>query len=326
MAETTHISWADATANFWMGCTKVSAACDHCYAERDWDHRFAKVTWGPHGARKKVAAGAQVMRKMQRGAEAFIAQHGRKPRVFINSLSDVFDNHKRIDPAWREEIWQAARDCPDVILMLLTKRPQNIAKMLPDDWSAEKYPNVWLGATVENQEEANRRLPHLLSVDAALHFASYEPALGPVDWRRVGLGNGVMLDALTGYHFARFSAETHDVSLPKPRHGLGLIIAGGESGPKARPSHPDWFRSTRDQCADSFSTVFHFKQWGEWSSEAFAFKDCWKGAVVVDLDGRYRAAEDALPSPNSAMMARIGKTRAGNILDGRQHLDMPGGA
>lgn len=261
MALHTNIEWADATANFWIGCTKLSLACDHCYAERDWDHRKHRVTWGPHGDRSYVKAGAQVMRKMQRQAAAFIAEHGRKPRVFINSLSDFADNHKSIQPQWRDEVWQLARECPDVILMILTKRPQNLPDYLPTDWE-DGYPNVWCGTTVEHETE-ERRADSLHKIPAALRFLSCEPLLGPIN--------------------------------PALR-GIGWVICGGESGPGARPMHPDWARSLRDQCATA-SVPFFFKQWGEWAP-------------------RYDAVGREHPT-------RVGKTSAGRLLDDVEHNGLP---
>jgi protein gp37 len=227
MAETTGIEWADATANFWIGCTKLSAACDHCYAEADWDHRKHRVQWGPHGDRSPVKAGAIVVRKMQRQAAAFFAEHGRKPRIFVNSLSDFGDNHKSILPAWRDAVWQLARECPDVILMILTKRPQNLPRYLPADWGTG-YPNVWLGTTVENKAE-ERRVDALRAVPAALRFLSCEPLLGPIE---------------------------------PDLNGIGWVICGGESGREARPMHPDSVIALRDLC-EAAGVPFFFKQWGE---------------------------------------------------------------
>lgn len=293
MADNTKIEWADATANFWIGCTKLSPACDHCYAERDWDHRKHRVTWGPHGDRSPVKAGADVCRKIRNGAAAFLAEHGRKPRIFVNSLSDFADNHKSIRPEWREAVWEEARNSPDVTFMILTKRPQNLPDYLPADWGAG-YPNVWLGTTVENQEEADRRIPHLLATPA-VRFLSCEPLLGPVDigpWIRTcyecGASCGLRLSQMPEVERCtecgeECGPETEPVlseGCPKccgelepvcPDCGhymvhqhpdtpnIDWIIAGGESGPGARPSHPDWFRSLRDQCAAA-GVPFFMKQ------------------------------------------------------------------
>lgn len=303
MGENTKIEWADHTANFWIGCTKVSPACDFCYAERDWDHRKHRVTWGPHGDRSPVKAGPIVCHKVQKGAVAFFAEHGRKPRIFVNSLSDFADNHRSIRPEWRDAVWQEARDCPDVIFMILTKRPQNLPDCLPPDWG-RGYPNVWIGCTVENQDEADRRREHLRAVPALVKFVSYEPALGPVDWRRWGF--------------------------------VHWLIAGGESGPKARPSHPDWIRSADEFCYQS-GIAFHFKQWGEWAPvcqpliptprERQAFVHVETGKVVrfrceADID-KIAREENKAGRPLYSLMLNVGRLRAGRLLDGEQHDGAP---
>lgn len=306
MAETTGIQWADGTANFWIGCTKLSPACDGCYAEAEWGEggRHARVTWGPHGDRSHVKAGAQVIRKHQRGAAAFIAQHGRKPRIFVNSLSDFADNHKSIDPAWREEVWQLARECPDVILMILTKRPQNLPGYLPADWGAG-YPNVWIGTTVENQVEADRRREHLRAIPAIVHFVSYEPALGPVDWQ--------------GWEFIRW------------------MISGGESGPNARPPHVDWFRDTRDWCVTHGITYLH-KQWGEYCPATHTLiptpreKQAWvhsdTGKIIrIKREADFHSMEREEAKEGRllySLMLNVGKKRADRLLDGIEHNGVPG--
>ncbi|MEL7784087.1 phage Gp37/Gp68 family protein [Citromicrobium bathyomarinum] len=292
MADRTKIEWADATANFWIGCTKLSPACDHCYAEADWDHRKHRVQWGPHGDRSFVKAGEQVVRKMQRNAAAFIAEHGRKPRIFVNSLSDFADNHRSILPEWRETVWQLARECPDVILMILTKRPQNLPDYLPGDWGAG-YPNVWIGTTAENQTEADRRVPLLLSTPAAVRFLSCEPLLGPVMLDRLPTKDG-WRDVLSGdYHTgpAVICGEPDD---PK----INWVIAGGESGPNARPMLPDWARGLRDQC-EAAGVPFHFKQWGNHRPTS----DCEHGEYMIPAK----------------------KAEAGRLLDGRPHDEFPHG-
>jgi protein gp37 len=301
MAENTKIEWADGTANFWIGCTKLSAACDHCYAEADWDHRKHRVTWGPHGARDFCKAGEQVVRKMQRGAAAFIAKRGRKPRIFVNSLSDWADNHKSILPEWRARIFELARECPDVILMLLTKRPQNIAQYLPADWG-RGYPNVWLGTTAEDQKRKTR-IDELRDTSAAVRFISAEPLL----------------------------EDLGEVDLT----GIDWVIVGGESGKHARPMHPDWARSLRDQCAAA-GVAFHFKQWGEicpvrtdlipvkphklgWMDRAGRVE--W--AVSKERCYDMAREEDGLDGPEYTMVAKVGKKRAGRLLDGVEHNGLP---
>lgn len=312
MAETTNIEWADATANFWIGCTKLSAACDGCYAEADWDHRYGRVQWGPHGDRSPVKAGAVVVRKVQRNDAAFIAEHGRKPRIFVNSLSDFADNHKSIQQEWREAVWQLARECPDVILLILTKRPQNLPRYLPADWG-DGYPNIWLGTTVEHETE-HRRADALRAVPAALRFLSCEPLLGPI---------------------------APDLT------SIGWVICGGESGKHARPMHPDWARSLRDQCAAA-EVPFFFKQWGEWAPvcemsedliesiykpapehDPEATRRCKVNQCVLHNDGERFDGEAMFRSPafwqgkRGMTMFAVGKKRAGRLLDGVEHNGMP---
>lgn len=220
MAENSGIEWTHHTFNPWIGCTKVSAACDHCYAEA-WDARFNGERWGPHAARTRTKTWGNPI-KWNRKAEA----EGRRYRVFCASLADVFDNHKSIEPAWREDLFALIEDTPNLDWLLLTKRPQNIGRWegRNGDWP----PNVWLGTTVENQEEFNRRVPHLLKHDATVRFLSMEPLLGPVD----------------------MSSHIGD---------LQWIITGGESGTHFRRADHDWFRSLRDQCKQA-NVPFLFKQ------------------------------------------------------------------
>src|SRR5262249_23150259 len=127
MGEKTEIAWTDSTQNFWIGCTKVSGACDNCYAERDMDHRRGRVKWGPHGERSKTKTNMQPFR-WQRKAAAFQAEHGRRQRVFCSSLSDVWDNAVPI--AWQVEMLHTIRQTPDLDWLLLSKRLQNIRKIL----------------------------------------------------------------------------------------------------------------------------------------------------------------------------------------------------
>lgn len=261
MAENTGIEWATHTFNPWIGCTKVSAACDHCYAEA-WDARGmhnGPLRWGPKADRTRTKTWAKPLRWQKAAAAA-----GRRDRVFCASLADVFDNHKSILPEWRADLWALIRQCPDLDFLLLTKRPQNIDKFLPDDWGTG-YPNVWLGATVEDQKSAEQRIHHLLWVNAKVHFLSCEPLIGPLDltgvagWVTDNEGRyPVNWNALTGEAFNEYGDEMPSFcDLP---YSLDWIITGGESGHYFRPADPQWFRDLRDQCGD-YGTAFLFKQW-----------------------------------------------------------------
>lgn len=331
MAETTGISWADHTFNPWIGCTKVSPACKHCYAERDFDHRYHKVQWGPSGTRiLTTAANWRKPIKWNREAE----QTGRRPRVFCASLADVFEDwegpmrtasgvittmgddgrfirnpdcpmgHRpaTMDDA-RRQLFELIDQTPHLDWLLLTKRPENTLTMWPADPSAcagvpKPYRNVWLGTSIENQTLADARLPCLReAVEWGMvqtTFVSAEPMLGPID-----LGEN---------------------------HGVDWVIAGGESGPNARPSHPEWFRSLRDQCKRS-GVAFHFKQWGEWISKddpSYTGQPFGDRFGLLNVDGGwFPQTADTNPGTHESAMVRIGTKQSGRLLDGQLHDAVP---
>lgn len=218
--ENSKIAWTNHTYNPWIGCTKVSLGCDNCYAEDLMDLRYKRVVWGQHGERARTKTAAQVVRWNKAAATEPI-----RPRVFCASLSDIFDN--QVPSGWRSDLWTLIASCPNLNFLLLTKRPQNIRDMLPDDWD-DGWPNVWLGTTVENQREADRRIPYLRDVPAVVHFLSAEPLL----------------------------EEIHPDLC-----GVQWVICGGESGSKARLFLPHWARSLHSQC-DVAGVRFFFKQTG----------------------------------------------------------------
>lgn len=225
MAENSKIEWTDHTFNPWVGCTKVSSACDNCYAEA-----WAKRTGHPQlwqGSRRRTTA-ANWRQPLRWNDQA--ATIGLRRKVFCASLADVFDN--QVDPQWRSDLWALIKATPHLDWQLLTKRPQNIAKMLPGDWGAG-YANVWLGTTVENRNESARRLSLLRAVAARVRFLSVEP----------------LLEAVVPGLRDRSGGAIH------------WVIAGGEPGPRARPLDPRWVRQLRDQCARN-NVAFFFKQWG----------------------------------------------------------------
>jgi len=227
MVENSKIEWTDHTFNAWVGCTKVSPACDNCYAET-WSKRSGLVQWGNHPRRRTSAAYWQQPLKWNKRAEA----EGVRRRVFCCSLADVFDN--QVDPQWRVDLWSMIDATPSLDWLLLTKRPQNIAGMMPVWWEGDVPGNLWFGTTVENQEEANRRIPILNTVPAAVRFLSCEPLLGPID-----------IPAACESEWARGKPVL-----------IHWVIAGGESGPHRRPMDLAWMRSLRDQCARSFVPFF----------------------------------------------------------------------
>lgn len=240
MAENSKIEWTDHTFNPWEGCQKVGPGCDHCYAETR-NARFGggqAVNWGPGALRRRTSAANWRKPISWNAAHAdFFARHGRRQRVFCASLADVFDN--AVDPACRRDLFDLIEITPNLDWLLLTKRIGNVARMLPSlAWA--RRDNIWLGATVCNQAEADRDIPKLRALPARVRFLSMEPLLGPVDLT-------AHLDILSTAH----------------NHSLDWVIVGGESGPEARPMHPDWPRSLRDQC-QSAGVPYLFKQWGDW--------------------------------------------------------------
>jgi protein gp37 len=171
MAEVSAISWTDATFNPWIGCTKVSPACDHCYAERDNSRRGWVPGWGPGIPRKRTKTWGEPLKWNRKAAES-----GRPLRVFCASLADVFDNEAPQE--WRDDLWQLLRVTPHLRWILLTKRIGNARKMLPPDWP---FPNAGLMATLANQLEWNRDWPKLRDTPAAWRGVSAEPLLGSID-------------------------------------------------------------------------------------------------------------------------------------------------
>lgn len=284
MAENSNIEWTTHTFNLVWGCQRVSEGCRNCYAEA-LAKRYGHAVWGPTAPRKTMADAywKQPIRWNKAAASA-----SERPRVFCSSMADVFEDHVT-NNAERPRLWQMIRDTPHLDWLLLTKRPQNIAAMLPDDWRAG-YANVWLGATAESQEAADARAGHLVSVPAAVKFLSCEPLLGPLN--------------LTPWLGTNREDEIGDYQ------GITWIIAGGESGPDARPMNPDWVRDIRDQCEES-EVAFLFKQWGEWAP------DC-------NCDNTRECRTVARPAfGRRGAMFRCGKKRAGRILDGRKWDGFP---
>jgi protein gp37 len=323
MSEHSAISWTDATFNPWWGCTKVSPACDHCYAERD-AHRFApaRTLWGVGSERRTF--GDKHWNEPLRWAKTLPAKLGRRPRVFCASMADVFD--KDAPPDERTRLWRLIYETPQLDWLLLTKRIGNAHRMLPEAWVDSLIPrmpdNVWLGATVVNQEEADRDIPKLLELPARVRFLSIEPMLGPIDLSGIPVGGG------HGHHefdpiITGNALRRADFDAPR----LHWIIAGGESGPSARPMHPDWARSLRDQCEEA-GVPFHFKQWGEYvagePSRNPAYPTDTAAAWRRDQTGaRWHDPREQWDSMQPVTFLRIGKARAGRALDGIEHNGFP---
>lgn len=262
MGQNSAIEWTDHTFNPWVGCTM------------NWKH---PLRWD---------------------RDARLA--GIRQRVFCASLADVFDNE--VPARWRADLFRLIRSTPNLDWLLLTKRIGNAAAMieralvdghlLTSREPAWPWPNVWVGATVVTQEEAVRDVPKLLQVPARGRFLSIEPMLGPINLQRIVLGTGHASFGEIKHINLTINALRPTISFNWP--GLDWIIAGGESGAHARPTHPDWIRALRDQCKAS-GVPFLFKQWGEW----------------------------APTEGDSVQVTRVGKKAAGRALDGRTWDEFP---
>lgn len=251
MGEHTKIEWAHHTFNPWIGCERVSAECRNCYAET-WDARGLngpETHWGKDTPRRRTSdANWRLPLRWDRKAAA----DGVRRSVFCASLADVFEDRDDLDP-WRTDLWDLIETTPNLDWLLLTKRPENVEMLAGDfaqciscglnpvdpfNWwcicggTVRPPLNVRLGTSVGHQSSIDRVAALIDAADGAPTFLSCEPLLGPLDFGTGGLD------------------------------GIDWVIAGGESGPNARPMHPDWVRSIRDVCLDS-GVPFLFKQWGE---------------------------------------------------------------
>lgn len=384
MSTKTGIEWTDATWNPLRGCSRVSEGCRNCYAEKvayrfsgPGQPYEGLVRIGAAGERKAEWNGEvrlvekhllDPLRWKRIDVAPAHPPHGtiwRPRKIFVNSMSDLF--HPNVPDEWIDLIFGVMAHAPQHIFQILTKRPErmlhwanakeremrvydalvdsNLAderqndrlicraqdRILKYDTEYGRYfdckwplPNVWLGVSVENQKAADERIPLLLQTPAAVRFLSVEPMLGPVDLGR--------------FLFA-------DPTRPGRRlNQLHWAIVGGESGPGARPMHPEWARSLRDQCSAA-GVAFFFKQWGEYVPEGPQYPEEYGAAFpemheaelcgkefpeegVLYRDGYFYDGVEHQPHINSGAwwMGRVGKHAVGALLDGREWREFPGGA
>lgn len=338
MGKDTGIEWTDATWNCIRGCSRVSEGCRHCYAE-GIARRFRGIGLAYEGL---VRIDTEGNAHEWNGKIKFVEKHLLDPlkwkepkRIFVNSMSDLF--HVAIQDEVIDKIFAVMALCPQHTFQILTKRPERMARYmteirqgperslaggvvrdmvyrwdrynpttrLPNGVMHEhrldsfQWPllNVHMGVSCENQATADERIPLLLQTPAAVRFISAEPLLGPIDLLRIPRA-GQMWDWLTG--------ERETASEKRTTAHLDWAIVGGESGPGARPMHPDWARSLRDQC-QAAGVSFFFKQWGEWSPDA-------KGSFPVARVGE---------GLQEYQLLRVGKKAAGATLDGREWREFP---
>ena len=346
MAETT-IEWTRGpngekgfSFNPWVGCAQVGPGCDHCYAE-GWAKRSGLVQWGA-GAERRRTSEANWKQPLRWNAEA--ERLGIRYRVFCASLADVFDNE--VPAEWRADLFDLIARTPNLDWLLVTKRIGNVGRMVEAATCMTHLPgNVWLGITVVNQAEADRDIPKLLKIPAAVRFLSMEPLLGPVSLKWMELCSGceaVRID------WGRDNNRCGYCGVDKWR-SVDWVIVGGESGPSARPMHPQWARDSRDQC-EAAGVPFLFKQWGEWLPGENETHAPTGRKVAHHQDGRWGATDTKVSARNYvvwdesgdihrgslidapftlrvvAWAERVGKKSAGRLLDGREHNGFPGGA
>ncbi|WP_226782719.1 phage Gp37/Gp68 family protein [Oceaniglobus trochenteri] len=352
----TRIEWTEATWNPIVGCSVVSPGCTNCYAMKAaWRMGSNPGTPQYHGLTRWTKGGSVWTGKVHLHEPALMAPLKRRTPTmyFVNSMGDLF--HEDVPDDWIDRVFAVMAMCPQHTFQVLTKRADRMREYMrcrptgrlghsafnlafqseiekpgsscpvvfdkPNIHAREwPLPNVWLGVSAEDQTRADERIPDLLATPAAVRFVSAEPLLGPVDmvpWLR------------EIYWAADFSAEAGGGSSHGVRPRVNWIITGGESGPNARPMHPDWARSIRDQCVAA-GVPFFFKQWGEWALARPKPSGRPGKYAIADAGGKYVTRTHHYPRMidlfgGSAALECVGKKVAGRLLDGRTWDQMPGG-
>ena len=329
------IEWTDHTFNPWWGCVKVSPGCQHCYAET-LAHRYGHDVWGPAKTTSRRGMSANYWKQPLKWNKQAHAD-GVRRRVFCASMADVFEDHPGV-VEWRAELFALIEQTPALDWLLLTKRPEHMPRFAPAHWAGGWPVNVWAMTSVEDQEQAEKRTPLLLQVPARVRGLSCEPLLGPVNVARwlccpwCGDGDRARQDLNgTWYHENDGWARPCPTTSRGPAvHTIDWVIVGGESGRAARPMHPDWARSLRDQC-QAAGVAYHFKQWGEYKPSPWVPEPNAKPhfALAVEHDGSHVYAQvghiAGFRSPTEVCMERVGKHAAGRVLDGRTWDEVPHG-
>ncbi len=322
MSDKTGIEWTDSTWNPLVGCSRVSAGCVNCYAERH-AYRFARQSGTAYEGTAKLVNGKPTFTGRVNLNERALDQpmRWRRPRrIFVNSMSDLF--HENVSDDVLQRIFIVMARAERHTFQVLTKRPERMLnffmrRALVSTGDALHHaargrwplPNVWLGVSVEDQAAADERIPLLLRTPAAVRFLSCEPLLGPLSF-----------DGMFASADVRDGTNMLEV--------LDWVIAGGESGPRARPMHPDWARSLRDQCAAA-GVPFFFKQWGEWAPGECAASTMkrrtvdvgeWSGSAWEHYTIR---GDDEFDERDEPDVYHVGKKAAGHLLDGVEHHEFP---
>ncbi len=359
MADHSAIEWTDASWNPLRGCSRVSTGCQHCYAERV-AARFSGPGQPYEGLIHAATSGWNGRVRLVPGVLDQPLRWKRPRRIFVNSMSDLF--HESMSNEAIAAVFGVMAAAPQHTFQILTKRPARMLEWfawhkqaarqgewewqpwrvceeaaielipgLPAIGANQPWPlrHVWVGVSVENQAAADERIPLLLQCPAAVRWLSCEPLLGPINFRWTPYAHQAANQPYPAYLEARGSVNEYEAL-----RLIDWIVAGGESGPDARPMHPEWARSLRDQCTAAGARYF-FKQWGEWAPHQVVTGGDLGGSV---RSGRvrivhHRGQTDVEVSeatgghstlPGSRYMARVGKRAAGRLLDGAEHNAYPG--
>lgn len=327
MSAKSKIQWTDATWNPVVGCSPASPGCDNCYASR-MAHRLGKNPATPQYA--GLTEGGVWTGETRLVEKALLQPLGWKKgrRVFVCSMGDLF--HESVPFEWVDKVFSVMALASQHTFMVLTKRPEQMREYLRRydgvptalTWP---YPNIWLGVTAENQAMADARIPILLDTPAAKRFVSVEPMLGPVNlepWLEDACDSCDECRSDCHIHKTVYRDSKHLLDPEQPAFGyhpeivcLDWVICGGGTGPGARPMHPDWPRGLHDQCAAA-RVAFFFKQWGEWAPWD---DDNWSLPSGADD----MVARDKSRMVGGIEFLKVGSSRAGRLLDGREHNDIP---
>lgn len=326
------IEWCEETWNPLIGCSKVSPGCKNCYAiQTAWirmhnpkmaDRYFGVVEKSPAGALNWTGNVNVVKDAIDKPLRR------KKPTMyFVNSMSDLF--HEAVPFSVIHDIFNTIAACPQHTFQILTKRPARMLEYVKWFQRGGRYnfdfgPNVWIGVSVENQQTANERIPLLLQVPAAVRFLSCEPLLGPINLTRIDAeitcpgSPYCQINPLTG--------KQTDMGRPCPDiPKIDWVIVGGESGHGARPLHLEWVRSLRDQCQKA-GVAFFFKQFGEWvptgQEPAFIPGSQVRDVMNILIDGS-KYITGYINAGELCCMKKIGKKKAGRLLDGREWNEFP---
>jgi protein gp37 len=319
------MKWWDKSWNPAIGCTKCAPACDNCYAEAQHTARHNALVRGVPMAPCYTQPFDKVRNLSERLDQPL---HWRKPlRIFVGNMGDLF--HESVTDEQLDQIFATMAMASSAhTFMLCTKRPERMAEYLGHEYRRERIfkasgqsnafcldwplPNVWLGTTVWDQASADRAVPLLLSTPAAKRFVSVEPMLGPVKLEDyLGWRGGICPDCCGSGD----DEGTCPTFKGTGAYGLDWVICGGETGSGARPMHPDWARSLRDQC-QAAQVPFFFKQWGEFGPSELRTSQ----GMTDHTNGRYHPIADPTCK---GLVARLGRTKAGRVLDGQEWSEVP---